>query len=150
MRSENQYVAELELKPRYVQFWSPYSFHTVPLTTEYLLPLQYSLFLWSIPFSVLKWKESEVAQSCPTLRDPMDCSLPGASVRGIFRREYWSGLPFPSPEDLPDPEIEPRAPALWAAALPSERLSSGKLMKRRVNWSSELQNRQIFLQQPPP
>ena len=28
--------------------------------------------------------ESEVAQSCPTLRDPMDCSLPGSSVHGIF------------------------------------------------------------------
>ena len=29
-------------------------------------------------------RESEVAQSCPTLRDPMDCSLPGSSVHGIF------------------------------------------------------------------
>ena len=31
--------------------------------------------------------ESEVAQSCPTLRDPMDCSLPGSSVHGIFQAE---------------------------------------------------------------
>ena len=30
------------------------------------------------------------------------------------RQEYWSGLPFPSPGDLPDPGIEPRSPALWA------------------------------------
>ena len=29
--------------------------------------------------------ESEVAQSCPTLRDPMDCSLPGSSIHGIFQ-----------------------------------------------------------------
>ena len=36
------------------------------------------------------------------------------------RQEYWSGLPFPSPEDLPDPGIEPRSPALWADALSSE------------------------------
>ena len=36
------------------------------------------------------------------------------------RQEYWSGLPFPSPGDLPDPGIEPRSPALWADALPSE------------------------------
>ena len=37
--------------------------------------------------------ESEVAQSCPTLSDPMDCSLPDSSVHGIFQaREYWSGL----------------------------------------------------------
>ena len=38
------------------------------------------------------------------------------------RQEYWSGLPFPSPGDLPDPGIEPRSPALQADALPSEPL----------------------------
>ena len=36
------------------------------------------------------------------------------------RQEYWSGLPFPSPGDLPDPGIKPRSPALQADALPSE------------------------------
>ena len=36
------------------------------------------------------------------------------------RQEYWSGLPFPSPGDLPDPGIEPRSPALEADALTSE------------------------------
>ena len=36
------------------------------------------------------------------------------------RQEYWSGLPFPSPGDLPDTEIEPRSPALQADALLSE------------------------------
>ena len=41
--------------------------------------------------------ESEVAQSCPTLSDPMDCSPPGFSIHGIFQQEYWSGLPLPSP-----------------------------------------------------
>ena len=41
--------------------------------------------------------ESEVAQSCPTLCKPMDCSPPGSSVHGFSRQEYWSGLPFPSP-----------------------------------------------------
>ena len=39
---------------------------------------------------------------------------------GFSRQEYWSGLPFPSPGDLPDPGIEPRTPALWADALLSE------------------------------
>ena len=43
--------------------------------------------------------ESEVAQSCPTLCDPMVCSLPGSSVHGISRQEYWSGLPLPSPKN---------------------------------------------------
>ena len=39
---------------------------------------------------------------------------------GFSRQEYWSGLPYPSPGDLPDPGIEPRAPALQADALTSE------------------------------
>ena len=39
---------------------------------------------------------------------------------GFSRQEYWSGLPFPSPGDPPDPGIEPRSPALQADALPSE------------------------------
>ena len=39
---------------------------------------------------------------------------------GFSRQEYQSGLPFPSPEDLPDPGIEPRSPTLQADALPSE------------------------------
>ena len=36
------------------------------------------------------------------------------------KQEYWSGLPFPSPEDLPEPGIEPWFPALWADSLPAE------------------------------
>ena len=138
------------------------------------------------------------AQLCPTLCNPMDCSLPGFSIQGIFqtrilewvaipfsrgsswlsgqtcvscfystgrwtlyhwapweahftqwklvkslshvqlfvtpwtvahlallsmgfsRQEYWSGLPFPSPGNLPDPGIEPRSPTLRADALTSE------------------------------
>ena len=40
--------------------------------------------------------ESEVAQSFPTLSNPMDCSLPGSSVHGFSRQEYWSGVPLPS------------------------------------------------------
>ena len=39
---------------------------------------------------------------------------------GFSRQEYWSGLPFPSPGDLPNPEIKPRSPTLQAASLPSE------------------------------
>ena len=42
--------------------------------------------------------ESEIAQSRPTRREPMDCSPPGSSTHGIFQaKEYWSGLPLPSP-----------------------------------------------------
>ena len=37
-----------------------------------------------------------IPQLCPTLCDPMDCSLSGSSVHGIFQARIWSGLPFPS------------------------------------------------------
>ena len=40
--------------------------------------------------------ESEVAHPCPTLSNPMDCSLPGSSILRFSRQEYWSGVPLPS------------------------------------------------------
>ena len=52
-----------------------------------------------------------VAQSCPTLSDPMDCSQAPLSM-GFPRQEYWSGLPCPSPRDLPRLGIEP-SPLPW-------------------------------------
>ena len=48
-----------------------------------------------------------VAELCPTLCDPMDCSQQAPLPLGFFWQEYWTGLPFPSPGDLPDPGIEP-------------------------------------------
>ena len=54
----------------------------------------------------------KVTQLCLTLCDPMDYSLPGSSVHGIFQAKSGSGLPFPPPENLPDPEIKPVSPAL--------------------------------------
>ena len=60
--------------------------------------------------------ESEVTQSCPTLCNPMDYSLPGSEEP----LSPWNGLPFPSPGDLPNPGIEPRSPALQTDVLPSE------------------------------
>ena len=63
---------------------------------------------------------SEIAQSCVTLCEPIDCSLPGSSSVEFSRQEYWSGLTFPSPGDLPDLGVEPRSPALQADVLPSE------------------------------
>ena len=44
---------------------------------------------------------------------------------GFSRQEYWSGLPFPSPGDLPNPGTEPRSPALQADSLPSEPPETG-------------------------
>ena len=88
--------------------------------------------------------ESEVAQLCPTLCDPMDCSPPGSSVHGILRQEYWSGLPFPSP-GFPDPGTEPSSPALQADALTSEppgkRTEGGDPLFNFLKVKSESQSR---------
>ena len=53
-----------------------------------------------------------VAQLCLTLCSPMDYGLPGSSSMGFPRQEYWSGLPFPAPGDLPNPGTKPVSPAL--------------------------------------
>ena len=47
----------------------------------------------------------------------MDCNLPGSSAHGFSKQEYWSGLPFPSPGDLPNPGIKPASPALQEDSL---------------------------------
>ena len=47
-----------------------------------------------------------------TLCDPMDCSPPASSVHGILQQEYWSGLSFLIPGDLPNPRVKPASPAL--------------------------------------
>ena len=59
------------------------------------------------------------AQSCAILCNPMDCSCQVPLSMGFSSQEYWSGLPLPSPRDLPNPDIEARSPALQADSLPS-------------------------------
>ena len=61
-----------------------------------------------------------VAKSYPTLCNPMDCSvaLHAPLSMGFPRWEYWNGLPFPPPGDLPDPGTEPVSPAWQADSLP--------------------------------
>ena len=66
--------------------------------------------------SVIPW--SVVYQASPSM--------------GFSRQVYWSGLPFPSQGDLPNPGIEPRSPALQADALPSE--PPGKPKDRFIPW----------------
>ena len=171
--------------------------------------------LYHLCYIVHECVHAKLLQSCPTLCDPMDGSLPGSSVHGIFqarilewvaisfsrrssqprdqsclssvscigrwdlhpqrhlespyyitkvkvksdsvspwavahqtppsmgffRQEYWSGLPFPSPGDLPDPGIEPGSPALQVDALPSEppgkSLLYNKILQNLVTSSSK-------------
>ena len=61
------------------------------------------------------------AQLCRTLFYTINGSQQKAPLsKGFSRQEYWSGLPFLSPGDLPDPGIEPKSPTLQADALTSE------------------------------
>ena len=54
-----------------------------------------------------------VAQLCPTLFETLWTIGSQAPLSvGFSKQEYWSGLPFPSPGDLPDSGLEPRSPAL--------------------------------------
>ena len=53
-------------------------------------------------------------------RTPWTVAYQAPPTMGFSRQESWSGLPFPSPGDLPDSGIEPRSPSLQADALPFE------------------------------
>ena len=79
-----------------------------------------------------------VAQSCPTLCDSMDCSPAKLLCPwGFSRQVYWSGLPCPPPQDLPNLGIKPRSPVLQEDSLPSKPL--GKPKNTRVGSLSLLQ-----------
>ena len=84
--------------------------------------------------------ESEVVHSCPTLSDPMDCSL----FMGFSRQDYWSVLPFLSSGDLPNPGIEPGSPALQTHALPSEPPIVGGVFQKLYNKCLCLQHLPLF------
>ena len=67
--------------------------------------------------------------SCSVVSDSL---LPHGLSLEFSRQEYWHGLPFPSPGDLPNPGIEPRSPALQADSLPSECTAHHEVIKRKV------------------
>ena len=83
------------------------------LLTSLLMYLFFSSFLSS-------WLNDggggSVAQWCPTLVIPWPVTWQSPLSMGLPKQENWSGLPFPSPEDLPNPWIEPRSPALQAVS----------------------------------
>ena len=73
------------------------------------------------PLASLQWLCSMVgglvAKSCPTLAITWTVACQAPLSMGFSRQEYWSGLPFPSPGDLPDPGIEPGSPTLQVDSL---------------------------------
>ena len=71
---------------------------------------------WLSDWTKLNWtdmqSESEVTQSCLTFWTPWTVVYQALSSMGFSGQEYWNGLPFPAPGDLPNPGIEPGSPAL--------------------------------------
>ena len=61
-----------------------------------------------------------VAKLCPSFATPWTVAHQAPLSMGFSRQEYWSGLSFPPPGDLPDPGIKPGSPALQADSLQSE------------------------------
>ena len=115
---------ELTLRKIYLCLWPCISFHSflfIFLNRLYLFSMWRYFYLYFWPCS-RAWKkgESEVTQLCPTLCSPMDRTrthqVPPPSM-GFLRQEYWSGLSFSSPGDLPNPKIELRSPTLQADSL---------------------------------
>ena len=80
---------------------------------------------------------------------PWTAVLQAPLSMGFFRQEYWSGLPFPSPGDLPDPGIEPTSSALQTDSLPLNHQGSPYTHKEGCNWiESDLEgqiNRMIMV-----
>ena len=68
-----------------------------------------------------EWVKVLVTQSCPTLHNPLNCSLPDSSVHGILQEKYWSELRSPPPPgSLPNPGNESGSPELQADPLMSK------------------------------
>ena len=67
-----------------------------------------------------KWSEVKSLSRVQLLATPWPVAYQAPPSMGFSRQEYWSGLPFPSPGDLPDPGIKPGPPAFQADALTSE------------------------------
>ena len=87
-----------------------------------------------------------LSQSCPILCNPRDCSLPGSSVHGFSRQEYWNGFLFPPPGDLPSAGIKlvsPASPPLTCGFFTSE--PPGKPQKQVIGVQMRERGRREFV-----
>ena len=77
-----------------------------------------------------------MAQLCPTLCTPWTVAYKGLLSMEFSRQEYWSGLPFPFPGDLPNPGIKAGSPALQVDSLPAEPQGNQSMeFSRQEYWS---------------
>ena len=132
-----------------IQLSHPLSFHSPPAfnlahSNESVLRIRWSKYR-SFSFSIspsneysgvisfrIDWLDLLAVQG--TLRSPL---APHGECMKFCRQEFWRGLPFPSPGDLPNPGMESRSPALQADSLPSE--PPGKPIVYAWMWWKNLQ-----------
>ena len=96
------------------------------------------LIITFLPRSKVKVKESHSVLSSSFVT-PWTVACQVLLSTEFHRQECWSGLPFPSPGDLPDPGIEPRSPALQSDSLPSEskrKTEMGVVLSFTYTWHS--------------
>ena len=84
-----------------------------------------------------------VAKLCPTLSTPWTVACQATLSMGFSRQEYRSGLPFPSPGNLPDPGTEPKSPALQADSLLTE--LSGNLPSKEKCIKNPVKSKYLYL-----
>ena len=112
----------------------------------------YACFHWTLPMPrFLKLEEKVNVKSLSPVWLFVDPMHQAPLSMGFSRQEYWSGLPFPSPGDLPDPGIEPRSPTLQADDLAFPGGSDGfSPWVRKISWRREWQPTPVFLPPPDP
>ena len=91
------------------------------LVITFLPRSKHLLISWlQSPSAVILWLKVKSLSHVRLFVTPWTVTYQAPLSMGFSRQEYWSGLPFPSPGDLPDPGIEPRSPAWEADSLTSE------------------------------
>ena len=92
------------------------------------------------------WSEVKSLSRVRLFETPWIIAPQAPRSMGFFRQEYWSGLPFPFPGDLPDPGIEPRSPALQADAQVS-RIAGRRFNLWATREATKLEGKVFFLGQ---
>jgi len=98
------------------------------------------------PFQA-KGVHAQLLQSCPTLCNPVDCSPPGSSVRGVSQTRLLEWVAMPFSRDLPDPGIKPASPALAGGFSTTEPPGRPERGFRGRETSGRLPNKQTRLHQ---
>ena len=91
-----------------------------PLTLWFLFPSFLHELLFHYSFLKCQWSEVKLLSRVRLFVTPWTVAYQAPPSMEFSRQGYWSGLPFPSPGDLPNPGIEPQPPALLEDALPPE------------------------------